>query len=122
MQYDKDMQGEFAKILKKLEKIILSFNGIKVRKNAKQTSYYDEYSTVVMLRDHGKKFVTSWAKGVVLQKDYPFMKGDGKIVRHIEFTDIKQIDEKIIRELIKETMILNMEAYEIKQMRKELKK
>ena len=65
MQYEKDIQGEFAEIFKKLEQIILSFSNIKVLKNANQTSYKDEYKTIVMLRssNDNNSFVSSWGQG-----------------------------------------------------------
>jgi len=120
MQYDKDMNGEFANIFKKLESIILSFPNIKVLKNAKQTSYSDEYKTIVMLRARtycNSCFVSSWANGVKLQNKYPKLIGDGKIVRQLEFTNISQINDNDIKNMIKESMILNMEDYELKQLK-----
>ncbi len=33
MQYDKDIQGEFADIFKKVQEIVLSFSGIKKKKS-----------------------------------------------------------------------------------------
>ena len=121
MQYEKDMNGEFADIFKKLESIILSFPNIKVIKNEKQTSYKDEYKTIVMLRARTychNAFVSSWGQGTKLEKQYPKLIGDGKIVRQIEFTSISQINEKEIKEMIQESMILNIEDYELKQLRK----
>ena len=122
MQYEKDMNGEFSDIFKKLESIILSFPNIKVLKNEKQTSYKDEYKTIVMLRARTychSAFVSSWGQGVKLEKLYPKLIGDGKIVRQLEFTNISEIDENEIREMIKESMILNMEDYELKQLHKQ---
>ena len=58
-------------------------------------------------------------KGSKLQTLYPKLKGIGKIVRHLEFTNISDIDENEIREMIKESMILNMEDYELKQLHKQ---
>ena len=120
MQYEKDMNGEFADMFKKLESIILSFPNIKVIKNAKQTSYSDEYKTIVMLRARTychNAFISSWGQGRKLEKLYPKLIGEGKIVRQLEFTNISQINENEIKEMIKESMILNMEDYELKQLK-----
>ena len=48
------------------------------------------------------------------------IQGNGKIVRHIYFQTIVDIDEQMIREIIEETLILNMEAHELKLLRKSL--
>ena len=118
MQFDKDINGRYAEILLKLREILLSFSEIKETKNAKQTSYRDSYAIVAMIRDRGDKFVMSLGKGVALQEKYPFLEGDGKIVRHLYFSDTGDIDEGLIREIIEETIILNLEAYEMKRLRK----
>ena len=124
MKYDIDMNGEFQKIFKKLENIILSFPNIIVKKNAHQTSYSDEYKIVVMLRSNNDNtcFVSSWGQGIALQKLYSNMKGCGKIVRHLEFKCVKDINEEQIKDMIKESMILNMEYYELKNLTKRIKR
>ncbi len=85
-----------------------------------QTSYRDSYAIVAMMRDRGDTFVVSLGKGYILQEKYPFLEGNGKIVRHLYFSDISEIDEDLLREIIEETLILNMEAYEMKRLRKQL--
>ena len=120
MQFDKDINGKYAEIFLKLREILLSFPEIKETKNAKQTSYRDNYAIVAMIRDRGDRFVMSLGKGVALLKKYPFLQGDGKIVRHLYFTNMADVDEALIREIIEETLILNMEAYELKRLRKQL--
>ena len=119
MQFDKDINGKYAEIFLKLREILLSFPEIKETKNAKQTSYRDEYAVVAMMRDRGDTFVVALGKGYLLQEKYLFLKGDGKIVRHLYFSDIGDINEELLREIIEETLILNMEAYEMKRLRKQ---
>lgn len=120
MQFDKDINGKYAEIFLKLREILLSFQDIKETKNAKQTSYSDSYAIVAMMRDIGDKFVFALGKGYTLQEKYPFLEGDGKIVRHMYFSDISDVNENLVREIIEETMILNMEAYEMKRLQKQL--
>ena len=117
MQFDIDKKGQQAEIFLKLREIVLSFKGVREQKNAKQTAYYDRYSAICFLRGGDEKFTLSLAKGSALLKQYPFLKGDGKVARHIYYHDIKDVDEALVREIIQETMILNMEAYEIKKLR-----
>jgi uncharacterized protein YdeI (YjbR/CyaY-like superfamily) len=120
MQYDKDIRGKFRDIFKKLRSILLSYPQIKELKNEHQTSYSDEYGVVIMMRTKGDTFVVAFGKGSKLQEKYPFLKGSGKIVRHLYFTNIQEVNETLIREIIEESFILNLEAFELKQMKKDL--
>jgi len=114
MQYDLDMKGEFADIFKTIRAILLSYPQIKEIKNAKQTSYSDEYGMIIMMRTRGNIFVVAFGKGAKLQELYPMLQGTGKIVRHLYFKMLDEVDEKILRKMIEESMILGMEAYEMK--------
>lgn len=121
MQYDLDIKGEFADIFKTVRKILLSYPQIKELKNAKQTSYHDEYGVVVMMRNRGDVFVVAFAKGSKLQEQYPILQGYGKIVRHLYFKTLNEVDELLLREMIDESLILGMEAFELKELRKHYK-
>lgn len=118
MQFDIDMQGIHAEIFRKTRKIILGYEGMIEIRNGKQTSYRDAYSMIVMLRGRGKEFILSFGNGVKLQELYPTLKGNGKIVRHLAFSSIHDLDEVMLRGLIEESLILNMERYEMKELRK----
>lgn len=117
MQYDLDIKGEFATLFKAIRKILLSYPQIKEVKNAKQTSYSDEYGIIVMLRSKGKQFVVAFGKGQKLQEAYPLLEGSGKIVRHLYYKSLEEVDAPLLREMIEESFILGMEAYEMKQLR-----
>jgi len=60
MQYELDVKGEFADIFKSIRKILLSHPQIKELKNAKQTSYSDEYGVIVMMRTKGDVLVVAF--------------------------------------------------------------
>jgi uncharacterized protein YdeI (YjbR/CyaY-like superfamily) len=120
MQYDIDRQGVFAELFKAIRKILLSYPQLKEVKNAKQTSYADEYGMVIMLRGRDDKFVLAFGKGSKLQEKYPMLEGTGKIVRHLYYKSIDDLDEALLREMIEESFVLNMEAYELKQLRKNI--
>jgi len=120
MQYNIDIQGEFSDIFKTIRKILLSYPHIKELKNAKQTSYSDEYGVVVMMRTKSNVFVVAFGKGSKLQNQYPMLKGFGKIVRHLYFKTIDEVDEDLLRAMIEESFILGMEAFELKELRKNL--
>ncbi len=117
MQFDIDIRGEFSDIFMRVRDIVLSFDGIREQKNPKQTAYYDEYSAVCFLRCSDEKLTIALAKGACLKERYPFLKGDAKIVRHIYIKEIAEVDEELLREIIKESMILNLESYELKKLK-----
>jgi hypothetical protein len=121
MQYDIDRQGVFAELFKAIRKILLSYPQLKEVKNAKQTSYADEYSMVVMIRSRTDRFVVAFGKGYKLQEKYPMLEGSGKIVRHLYYRSLEELDEVLLREIIEESLILNMEAFEMKELKKVLK-
>ena len=98
-QYDIDTHGKFSDIFKKIRTILLSYPQIKEVKNAKQTSYSDEYGVIVMMRTKGNSFVVAFGKGYKLQEKYPMLKGRGKIVRHLYFKTLADVDEDLLHEM-----------------------
>ena len=120
MQYNIDTHGKFSDIFKKIRAILLSYPQIKELKNSKQTSYSDEYGVVIMLRGRADKFVVAFGKGYRLQEKYPMLQGDGKIVRHLYFKTLLDVDEDLLREIIEESFIIGMEAFEMKLLRKNI--
>jgi len=117
VQYDTDIKGEFADIFKAIRKILLSYPQIKELKNAKQTSYSDTYGVVAMLRSRGDVFVMAFGKGVKLRERYPVLKGSGKTVRHLYFKCLAEVDKGLLKKMIEESLILNMEAHERKALK-----
>jgi len=116
-QYDLDVKGEFSDIFKTIRAILLSYPQIKEIKNAKQTSYSDEYGMIIMMRTRANVFVVAFGKGAKLQEKYPMLQGTGKIVRHLYLKTLDEVDEKLLREMIEESMVLGIEAYEMKVLR-----
>ena len=117
-QYELEIKGKFSDIFHSIRDILLSYPQIKELKNAKQTSYSDEYGVVVMMRTKGDVFVVAFGKGAKLQEKYPMLQGSGKIVRHLYFKTVDEVDETHLREMIEESFILGMEAFEMKEMKK----
>ena len=118
MQFDKDMSGDLSEIFIKARDIVLSYKDIKELKNEKQTSYSDSYGVIVMMRTKGDMFVLSFGKGAKLQDEFPHLSGDGKIVRHWNLYSKKDLDEKILREILDESIILGIEYDELKKLRR----
>ena len=117
MQYDLDTQSTQAELFLALRSIILSFNEIDELKNAKQTSYKDSYSTVCMMRVRNEKVHLSFANGAKMQTIFSELLGEAKIVRYLEFSTIDEIKKERIEAMIKESMLINMEKYELRKLR-----
>lgn len=117
MQYEKDIRSRFAINFLKIRDIILGFDDIREQKNAKQTAYYSPYSSICFLRANEKRLTMAFAQGYKLQEKYPFLQGDGKIVRHLYFDTDSVIDEVLISEMIEESFILTLEAYEFRKLK-----
>ncbi len=116
-QYAIDNRGAFAELLQAIRKILLSFPQITETKNAKQTSYHDRHGTIIMMRSRADLFVVAFGKGAKLQEKYPILEGTGKVVRHLYFKSIENLDETLLREMIEESITLNIEAHEMKKLR-----
>jgi len=121
VQYNIDIRGNHADIFKRIRNILLSYPQIKELKNAKQTSYRDEHGVIIMMRTKGDVLVVAFGKGYKLQEKYPQLQGKGKIVRHLYFKEGDDVDEALIREMIEESFVLGLEAYEMKRLKANLK-
>jgi len=117
MQYDRDMKSVHADVFMRIRKVLLSFPQIEEIKNAKQTSYRDEYGVVVMMRGREKGLVVSFGKGAKLLEKFPMLQGSGKVVRHLLVRSLEDLDEDLLRAMIEESLVLNMEAYEIRYLK-----
>ena len=109
-----------SEIYKKVQEIVLSFKGVRVKKSTNQITYKDRYQSILHLRKDDEKVTVAFARGSQLKESYPFLKGDGSVVRHWYLYSLSDLDEKVLREIIQESMILNMEHYELKKLRKKL--
>ncbi len=118
MQYDIDLKSQHAKNFQTLRKLLLSYDEITELKNAKQTSYRDSYGVVVMMRTKGDVLVVAFGKGHKLQEKFPQLKGNGKIVRHLYFKEEDSVDEALLKAMIEESLLLNIEGFEMKEIRK----
>ncbi len=108
------------KLYDKVANIVLSFEGVKKKQSKNQTTFKDKYRSILHLRFDDEKLTIALARGAQLQKRYPFLEGNGSVVRHIYLHDISELDEGVLREIIKESMILNMEHYELKKLKGKL--
>jgi len=120
-QYDLDLKSQHAKNFKSIRKLLLSYDEITELKNAKQTSYHDSYGVVVMMRTKDDVLVVAFGKGHKLQEKFPQLEGNGKIVRHLYFKEEEYVDEVLLRAMIEESLILNIEGFEMRELKNMLK-
>ena len=118
MQFDIDMRGEYQDIFKALRELMLSYPQISELKNAKQTSYSDEFGVVIMLRGSKNGFVLSFARGAKLATKFPQLTGDGKVVRQLVIKNKSNLDLKLVKELLEESFILGIEHHALKELAK----
>ena len=116
MQFDVDINSKFADLFLKVRETLLSFEEIRELKNAKQTSYYDEYSSICFMRTRPKGLTIAFGNGAKLNELFPILEGSQKIVRHLYVASIDEFDEGLMRRLIEESLILNIEKDAIKAM------
>jgi hypothetical protein len=100
MQYDIDNRGEFAELFNAIRKILLSYPQIKELKNAHQTSYSDKYGVIAIIRPKNERYVVAFGKGYKLQESYTRLEDSGKIVRHLYYKGINDLDKALLREMI----------------------
>ncbi len=121
MQFDIDMRGEYQEIFKETRRLILSYPQMDELKNAKQTSYSDEFGVVVMLRGSKNGFVLSFGRGIKLASKFPQLSGNGKTVRQLIVKNIDNLDLELIKKMLEESFILGLEHNAIKELRAPLK-
>ena len=116
VQFDIDMRGEYQELFKALRELILSYLQISELKNAKQTSYSDEFGAVVMLRGSKNGFILSFGRGAKLASKFPQLSGNGKVVRQLIAKDINSLNLKLVKELLEESFILGLEQQALKEL------
>ncbi|MEN8147633.1 MAG: DUF1801 domain-containing protein [Campylobacterota bacterium] len=121
MQFDLDIRSEQSGLFLHLRDMILSFDTLKEKKNAKQTSYYDQYSAICFLRVRKEKVRLSFANGGRLNKQFKELTGDSKIVRFMEFSSVADVDNKRVKAMIEESLLLNIEKAAIKDLRNSIR-
>jgi hypothetical protein len=123
MQFDHDIRSPFADLFLYVRDIFLGFEALHEIKNAKQTSYKDPRGRAVVLmrvREDGLRIV--FAQGAKLRSRYPFLLGEGKIVRHMIVKRIEEVDEHLLREMIEESLVLTLEHHEMRRLRAQLER
>ena len=59
----------------------------------------------------------SLANGTRLQKQFSELRGNSKVVRYLEFQTIEEVDKITVKVIIEESLLLNMEKYELKHLK-----
>lgn len=120
MQFDLDISSPQAACFMALREIILSYTEIHEYKTAKQTTYKDSYSSVCMLRVRQNSVRLTFANGAKMREQFDMLLGSAKIVRYLEYHDIQDIDQLLLKQLIEESLIINMEKHELRLLKRAL--
>jgi len=81
-------------LFNKVEEIVFEFEGVKKKKSANQVTYKDEYQSILHLRVNDEKVTIALARGAQLKGIYPFLEGDGLVVRHWYLCNMSDLDEQ----------------------------
>ena len=60
--------------------------------------------SICFLRTDNTKLVLALSFGHKLEKEYTFLSGSGKIVRHWIFTKVTTVDTRLIKEIIEKSI------------------
>jgi hypothetical protein len=109
MQFDKDMDGNFAELFLSIRDLILENNEVSEKLNVHQTSYFVAGRSICFLRSDAQKLVLALSFGYKLAEEYDFITGCGKIVRHWNFYTTESPDLVLIKELIAKSIMYAQE-------------
>ena len=70
------------------------------------------------VREEGLRL--TFAQGAKLQPKYPFLRGDGKVVRYLLLQNEEEVDEKCLKEMIEESLVLTLEHKEMRTLRAQI--
>ncbi len=119
MQFEIDIQTDHKNLFLHLRSLILAFACITEKRNAKQTSYYDNYSAVCFLRVRRNRVRLTFANGAKMSEQFIALLGTAKIVRYLEFTAIEDVNEEEIIKMIEESLLLNIEKAAMRTLRQQ---
>lgn len=121
-QYERDIAGPYREVFLKLRELLLSKPEMQEQKGEHQTSYRIKEGVVVMLRGREDHLVAAFGAGAKLFDRYPFLQGSGKVVRHLYFKSVEELDSKLFLEMVEESIMLHLERDEMMKLRRALKK
>lgn len=103
MQFDNDMQGEFAEMFLHIRETLLSMQGVKEHLVTHQTSYKYKNHTLCMLRGKDNYFTLAFNFGYRLVKNYSELFMTGKIVAHWRIYEPKEFNMETFLAIIEES-------------------
>lgn len=111
MQFDKDLNSEFSEVFLKVRSILLKHN-LQELQRENITSYFSEEGGICYLRTTKDKLVMGVFKGSLLEEKFPLINNGQKIIRHLYFRTLKDVKNDIINDIVKDSIIINIEKYE----------
>lgn len=115
------MSIDLEEIVKKIDTIALSFEGVNKYYLSKHVSYEFENQCLFYLKKEPSKITLGCNKGYLLEDKFEFVKS-GKYMRHIYIKNKNDFNEETIRFYINEAIFCSIELNEKNKLRQDLKR
>jgi len=123
MLFDPNLQSPYAGLFVSLQEMFLRFDALHETRTAKQITYKDTRDTAIVImriRPDGLHLV--FARGAQLQAQYPFLKGNGKIVRYVVLQTEEEMERLPLHAMVEESLILAIEHREKQKIRNAIRR
>jgi len=120
MQFDKDMNSQYAQLFLDIRDIITTQLGINTKEKFSEniTSYFGEFGGVCYLRTTHKGVHIGWFRGVYIVDTYGLLFGNGKTIRGQTITKLDSKTKKSIAYYVTQTQNFLIEHKEMMKIRK----
>lgn len=118
MQFDLDMEGDFAELFLTLRDYLLDTQKMKESLSQHQSAYLFECKTLCMLRGKKEDFILAFNFGYKLCKNYPQLHMTGKLVAHWKLSKPSDFNFDIFKKIIQESRSYALEAKALNALRK----
>ncbi len=105
MQFDKDIQSEYANLFLKAREVLLSYEGIVETKKKRITTYSNSKGGICHMRTMPYGVDFGFLKGAKMKDKIGVLIGKGKAIRVLPQKG--ELDEKIIRSFIDQAISIN---------------
>lgn len=115
------MSLDLEEIVKKIDTIALSFEGVNKYYLTKHVSFEFENQCLFYLKKDSKKITLGCNKGYLLEDKFEFV-NSGKYMRHIYISNENDFNEETIKSYINEAIVCSIELNEKNRLKQSLKR
>jgi hypothetical protein len=117
-RYDIDINSNQKETFLAIRDIILSLDNIVEKKREHITSYFSTLGGIFYLRTKGDVVILVIFCGAKLQDKYPSLQGNQKVLRHLYYKSIKDIDKNLIVDIYHDSIEILIDKHEMNKMKK----